>query len=89
MRDVELTSLPIYFIGIWDAVEALGLPSEAKAITRVFNSYHQTRLPPNVTHAAHALSLHELRRNSDPICGKTNSHIKHSCNAGFPTTTAI
>jgi uncharacterized protein (DUF2235 family) len=66
VRDLEWVSLPIYFIGIWDAVEALGLPAEAKAVTRVFNSYHQTRLPPNITHAAHALSLHELRSEFRP-----------------------
>lgn len=59
-------SLPIYFIGIWDAVAALGLPKKIAELTRVFNSYHQTTLPPNVTHAFHALSLHELRSDFEP-----------------------
>lgn len=63
---LEWTSLPIYFVGIWDAVEALGLPSATSLVTRSFNSYHQTRLPPNVTHAAHALALHELRTDYMP-----------------------
>ena len=64
----ELTfdSLPIYFIGIWDAVAALGLPSKAAFATREFNSYHQTYLPPNVSYAFHALSLHELRSDFHP-----------------------
>ena len=35
---LEWSSLPIYFIGIWDAVEALGLPSKASVLTRVSNS---------------------------------------------------
>ena len=65
-HDLEWSSLPIYFMGIWDAVEALGLPSAASVVTRSFNSYHQTRLPPNVTHAAHALALHELRTDYMP-----------------------
>ncbi|MGO4212510.1 DUF2235 domain-containing protein [Terriglobus sp. 2YAB30_2] len=65
-RAFEFESLPIYLIGIWDAVEALGLPSKASAVTRVFNSYHQTILPPNVSHAYHALALHELRSDFEP-----------------------
>lgn len=65
-RVFEFDSLPIYLIGIWDAVEALGLPSKASAITRAFNSYHQTKLPPNVSHAYHALALHELRSDFEP-----------------------
>lgn len=65
-REFAFDSLPIYLIGIWDAVASLGLPSKAAAITRVFNSYHQTKLPPNVSHAFHALSLHELRSDFAP-----------------------
>lgn len=65
-REFNFESLPIYLIGIWDAVASLGLPSKAAAITRVFNSYHQTKLPPNVSHAFHVLSLHELRSDFEP-----------------------
>ncbi len=65
-REFTFESLPIYFIGIWDAVAALGLPKKIAELTRVFNSYHQTTLPPNVTHAFHALSLHELRSDFEP-----------------------
>ena len=65
-RELNFESLPIYLIGIWDAVASLGLPSKAAAITRVFNSYHQTKLPPNVSHAYHGLSLHELRSDFEP-----------------------
>ncbi|NUQ27779.1 MAG: DUF2235 domain-containing protein, partial [Acidobacteriaceae bacterium] len=49
-----------------DAVEALGLPSKFSIVTRAFNSYHQTKLPPNVSHAYHALALHELRSDFEP-----------------------
>lgn len=65
-QEFEFESLPIYMIGIWDAVASLGLPSKAVAITRVFNSYHQTALPPNISHAFHGLSLHELRSDFEP-----------------------
>ncbi|HKO11342.1 MAG TPA: DUF2235 domain-containing protein [Acidobacteriaceae bacterium] len=72
-RELVFTSLPIYFIGIWDAVGALGLPSHASFTTDAFNSYHQTHLPPNVSHAFHALSLHELRSDFIPHVW-TNKH---------------
>jgi hypothetical protein len=65
-REFDFDSLPIYLIGIWDAVASLGLPSKAAPITRFPNSYHQTELPPNVSHAYHALSLHELRSDFEP-----------------------
>jgi hypothetical protein len=65
-REFDFDSLPIYLIGIWDAVASLGLPSKAAATTRIFNSYHQTELPRNVSHAYHALSLHELRSDFEP-----------------------
>lgn len=73
IRELVFTSLPIYFIGIWDAVGALGLPSNASFTTDAFNSYHQTHLPPNVSHAFHALSLHELRSDFVPHVW-TNKH---------------
>lgn len=71
--NLDFNSLPIYLIGIWDAVEALGLPAHATVFTGVFNSYHQTQLPPNVSHAYHALSLHELRSDFQPHLW-TNKH---------------
>jgi hypothetical protein len=64
--EMVFDSLPIYFIGIWDAVAAQGLPSHASVTTDAFNSYHQTHLPPNVSHAFHALALHELRSDFTP-----------------------
>jgi len=90
MRDVlaktvlEWSSLPIYFIGIWDAVEALGFPSEAAVLTRSFNSYHQTRLPPNVTHASHALALHELRTDYRPHLWRTKLPQQNLTQRWFP-----
>src|SRR5215467_8872758 len=58
----EVSDLPIYFIGVWDTVAALGLPGRSSKFSAPFTEYHQTELPSNVTHARHALGLHELRR---------------------------
>ena len=55
------TQLPIYFIGVWDTVAALGLPRPFASLSAPWTRHHQTELPFNVTHARHALALHELR----------------------------
>ena len=55
------TQLPIYFIGVWDTVAALGLPGPFASLSVPWTRHHQTELPFNVTHARHALALHELR----------------------------
>lgn len=61
------TVLPIYFMGVWDTVGALGLPGRMKKFSAPFTEYHQTELPSNVTHARHALAVHELRDDFEPL----------------------
>lgn len=63
----DRTQLPIYFIGVWDTVGALGLPGRMRKFSAPFTEYHQTDLPSNVTHARHALALHELRQPFEPL----------------------
>jgi hypothetical protein len=65
-RDHEL---PVYFIGLWDTVASLGvdyLPLVGN-VTRPFNAFHRVDLPACVTHARHALALHELRSAFRPL----------------------
>jgi hypothetical protein len=59
--------LPIHFIGVWDTVAALGLPGRSRKYSAPFTEYHQTELPSNITHARHALALHELREPFEPL----------------------
>jgi type VI secretion system (T6SS) phospholipase Tle1-like effector len=61
------TQLPIYFIGVWDTVAALGLPGPFGGLTARWTRHHQTELPFNITHARHALALHELRTTFPPL----------------------
>jgi uncharacterized protein (DUF2235 family) len=70
----EESVLPIHFIGVWDTVAAQGLPSRAKILSAAFTEYHQTELPANITHARHALALHELRREFEPLLWTIRSH---------------
>lgn len=69
------STLPVYFIGVWDTVAALGLPGRMRILTDPFNENHQTELPENVTHARHALAIHELRKEFSPLLWEgTNSN---------------
>jgi hypothetical protein len=63
----DVSTLPIYFIGLWDTVAALGTPGRTENLTARFIKHHKTELPTNVTHARHALALHELRRDFKPL----------------------
>ena len=56
---------PIYvhFIGVWDTVKELGLPGQPKRFTK---HYDNPLLPHHITHARHALALHDLRPEFEP-----------------------
>lgn len=60
-------ALPIHFIGVWDTVAALGIPRRQAQLSGYFTEYHHTEVPANVTHARHALALHELRSKFEPL----------------------
>jgi uncharacterized protein (DUF2235 family) len=63
----DVATLPIYFIGVWDSVAALGLPRHLQRLSARWTEHHQTEVPSNVTHARHALALHELRTDYPPL----------------------
>ena len=60
-------ALPIYMIGVWDTVAALGIPRRNAELPGYFTEHHRPDLPNNVTHARHALALHELRPKFEPL----------------------
>ena len=76
--------LPIYFVGVWDTVPSIGLPGRwGTFIAR----RHQTQLPSNVTHARHALALHELRTPFEPLlweCRHSDSRAQSVKQSWFP-----
>ena len=55
------TVLPIYLLGVWDTVAALGLTGRLARFSAPFTEFHATELPSNVAYARHALATHELR----------------------------
>jgi uncharacterized protein (DUF2235 family) len=81
------TVLPIYFLGVWDTVPALGLPGRTAMFSAPFTEHHMTGLPGNVTFARHALALHELRRAYRPLlwesCDPTERWVCNESGTGY------
>ncbi len=67
---VEDNPLPVHLIGVWDTVAALNVPWRNKDFSAPFTEYHKTNLPRYVTHARHALAMHELRSQYEPLLWK-------------------
>ena len=62
MRDEHLVR-DIHFIGVWDTVGALGVPSKhLRFIGARRHAFHDVSLGDHVTHAYHALAIDERRR---------------------------
>lgn len=66
--------LPLHFLGVWDTVASLGLPSRLEWLSAPFTEYHQVEVPPNVMYARHGLALHELRAAFEPLLWKQGRH---------------
>lgn len=59
--------IPIRFIGVWDTVKALGVNVGNTNLTKHWTEHHDNpKLPKHITHARHALALHELRPEFEP-----------------------
>lgn len=69
-QEKNLESVPpiyVHFIGVWDTVKSLGLPGQPARWTR---HYDNPLLPHHISHARHALALHELRPEYEPTLWK-------------------
>jgi len=62
--------VPIYFIGVWDTVGALGIPDNLGLLNLLDNRedfvFHNTKLGNNVIHARHAVAIDEKRASFAP-----------------------
>jgi Uncharacterized alpha/beta hydrolase domain (DUF2235) len=66
-ENLEAAPVSVYLIGVWDTVGRLGIPGPLGVIPNPAVRFHRTDLPDNVTHARHALALHELRPQFEPV----------------------
>ena len=65
----EGTLLKIAYIGVWDTVEALGVPRHYKRLAKLLNGkyqFHDAALSRSVRAARHAVSIDERRRSFPP-----------------------
>ncbi|MHC3915905.1 hypothetical protein ACI0FN_01883 [Alcaligenes nematophilus] len=69
----EKLYVPTHFLGVWDTVGALGLPRRLQWFTAPFTEYHQDVCPPSIVTARHALALHELRSDFEPLLWNAGS----------------
>ncbi len=62
--------VPIKFVGVWDTVDAVGLPFDelTEALDKVFRvKFHDRGPPNNVEYAYHALSIDDERHTFHPV----------------------
>lgn len=76
--------LPVHFLGVWDTVASLGMPSRLAWFGAPFTEYRQLDVPPTVMTARHALALHELRPDFEPLlwCAGDHPDVKQVWFAG-------
>ncbi|MDS4028874.1 MAG: DUF2235 domain-containing protein [Candidatus Contendobacter sp.] len=69
--------IPIWFLGVWDTVGALGVPDDMGLLNLVDNlhdyTFHDTMLSPSVKTARHAVALDEMRASFQPTLWTTNN----------------
>jgi uncharacterized protein (DUF2235 family) len=72
-EDPERRCIPIHFLGVWDTVGALGAPIGRLGRMMINHpvDFHDTALASNVTHAYHALAIHEYREHFLPTLWTT------------------
>lgn len=78
-------SIPIRFLGVWDTVGSLGLPTPllGRLVNHRYVGFHDTELSPNVSHAFHALAVHELRSAFTPSLWSKKTPAKPWSRRGF------
>ena len=84
--------VPIKFVGVWDTVDAVGLPFDelTEALDKVSRvKFHDRGPPNNVDYAYHALSIDDERHTFHPVmwelpsgCTKTNTVLEQVWFAG-------
>lgn len=68
--DAPEAEFPVYFLGVWDTVGALGIPNDLAILNLIDNPrryfFHHTDLGNNVLNARHAVALDEKRASFTP-----------------------
>lgn len=67
-REQACHDVPVHFLGVWDTVGAMGLPTRGPVgyLTRKRHQFHSVCLADNVRHARQALAINEQRAAFEP-----------------------
>lgn len=70
--DDNIPPIPIHFIGVWDTVRMLGTEPLPFDFSRHWTKHHDLpALPAHISHARHALAIHETRPEFEPTVWET------------------
>lgn len=82
------TLIPIWFIGVWDTVGALGVPDHLGFLNLLDKirdrSFHDTKLGLNIKNARHAVAIDEKRRSFQPTLWTENPGNAELVQRWFP-----
>lgn len=67
---------PVHFVGVWDTVGALGLPSSVFGFIKKKNLFYDNKIGAIIKTARHALSIDELRKDFEPTIWKQDDENK-------------
>jgi hypothetical protein len=87
--DDPAAATPVHFIGVWDTVDAYGIPGDTLATfwdkTIYPFRFDSQRLSPQIAHAAHALAIDDSRRTFHPTMWEDDPRIDQVWFAGVHT----
>lgn len=73
---IDEVDTPIYFLGVWDTVGALGIPLKWAASLNRKYQFHDVKLSSQIRYAYHALSIDEQRAAFEPALWEIKPEIK-------------
>ena len=73
-REAPSRAIDIKFLGVWDTVGALGIPTIFKHKTRKKFAFHDVKLGANVKNAFHALAIDEKRKPFRPTLWEAQNY---------------
>lgn len=67
---------PVHFVGVWDTVGALGLPTSIFGFIKEKNLFYDNKIGSIIKTARHALSIDEIRKDFEPTIWKQDFEEK-------------
>ena len=65
----------VHFVGVWDTVGALGIPSSLMGLFNSHDEFYDNRMGANIAHARHALAIDEKREDFTPTFWRPREEV--------------